>query len=97
MNLGTIKDLFLYRSVFDTSDHQSRRKYFELLDSGQLPQGKITIPYGTLSMIRIDNIKETPDFFYLNNRQIAIDYLEEYGVTYRRDGQVLPLQAFPLQ
>lgn len=61
------------------------RKYFELLDSGQLPQGKITMPYGTLSMIRIDNIKETPEFFYLNNRQIAID------------SQVLPLQAFPLQ
>jgi Bacterial Ig domain len=47
------------------------KKYFELTDSGQLPQGKITMPYGTLSMIRIDNIKETPDFFYLNNRQIS--------------------------
>jgi hypothetical protein len=54
----------------DGSPSNNWKKYFELTDSGQLPKGKISMPYGTLSMIRIDNIKETPEFYYLNNRDI---------------------------
>jgi hypothetical protein len=46
------------------------RKYFEITDSGQIPKGKITMPYGTLSMVRIDNIKEVPTFYYLDVREI---------------------------
>ena len=43
----------------DLENNGNWRKYWELVDSGQIPQGLIVRPYGPIAIVKIDNVAAT--------------------------------------